>query len=168
MATTHLRDTPVHTVGELPAVGSPAPGFTLVGPDLAPVSLEDLRGRTVVLNIFPSLDTGVCAASVRTFNARAAEAPGTTVLAVSADLPFAAGRFCTAEGIEHVQPASTFRSDFGAAYGVELADGPMAGLLARAVVVVDPDGRVAHVELVPEITQEPDYDAALAAAAAQA
>ena len=163
MATTHFRGTPVHTVGELPSPGEQAPAFTLVGQDLAPVSLADLTGRTVVLNVFPSLDTGVCAASVRTFNERAADLEDTTVLAVSADLPFAAARFCSAEGIENVRPASVFRSDFGDVYGVELADGPMAGLLARAVVVVDPEGRVVHTELVPEITAEPDYEAALAA-----
>ena len=166
MATTLFRDQPVHTVGDLPAVGSSAPDFTLLGADLAPVSLRDLRGRTVVLNIFPSLDTGTCAASVRAFNERAAGLEGTTVLAVSADLPFAAARFCAVEGIENVRTGSVLRSDFGTAYGVEMTDGPLAGLLARAVVVVDPQGGVTHVELVPEIAQEPDYEAALAAAGA--
>lgn len=162
MATTHFKDTSVHTVGELPEVGSAAPEFTLTGSDLSSVTLADLKGRTVVLNIFPSLDTGVCAASVRRFNQEAAGLEDTTVLAVSADLPFAAGRFCSAEGIENVVTGSVFRSDFGTAYGVELVDGPMQGLLARAVVVVDPEGTVAYTELVPEITTEPDYEAALA------
>lgn len=164
MATTLFKGTPVHTVGELPAVGAQAPAFTLTGRDLAPIGLADLAGRTVVLNIFPSLDTGVCAQSVRRFNEAAAGLADTTVLAVSADLPFAAGRFCSAEGIEQVVPGSVFRSDFGTAYGVELADGPMQGLLARAVVVVDPEGTVVHTELVPDISSEPDYDAALTAA----
>lgn len=162
MATTHFKGTSVHTVGELPEVGSAAPEFTLTGSDLSSVTLADLKGRTVVLNIFPSLDTGVCAASVRRFNQEAAGLEDTTVLAVSADLPFAAGRFCSAEGIENLVTGSVFRSDFGTAYGVELADGPMRGLLARAVVVVDAEGTVAYTELVPEITTEPDYEAALA------
>ncbi len=160
-----LRGTPVHTVGRLPEVGSPAPGYVLTGTDLADVTPASFAGRTVVLNIFPSVDTGVCALSVRTFNERAAALAGTTVLCVSMDLPFALTRFCGAEGIEHVVTASAFRSDFGRAYGVELADGPMRGLLSRAVVVVGPDGTVRHAEQVPEIAQEPDYDAALAAIA---
>ena len=166
MADITFRSTPVSTVGELPAVGAAAPAFELVGQDLAPISLAELAGRTVVLNIFPSVDTGVCAASVRTFNERAADLQDTVVLAVSADLPFAAARFCGAEGIEDVLPASTFRSDFGDAYGVRMEDGPLAGLLARSVVVIGPDGTVTHTELVPEIAQEPDYEAALAAAQA--
>ena len=166
MADITFRSTPVTTVGELPAVGSPAPAFELVGQDLAPISLADLAGRTVVLNIFPSIDTGVCATSVRTFNQRAADLEDTVVLAVSADLPFAAARFCGAEGIENVLPASTFRSDFGDVYGVRMEDGPIAGLLARSVVVIGQDGTVKHTELVPEIAQEPDYEAALAAAQA--
>lgn len=166
MADITFRSTPVTTVGELPAVGSAAPAFELVGRDLAPVSLAELAGKTVVLNIFPSVDTGVCAASVRTFNQRAADLQDTVVLAVSADLPFAAARFCAAEGIEAVLPASTFRSDFGDAYGVRMEDGTLAGLLARSVVVIGPDGTVKHTELVPEIAQEPDYEAALAAAQA--
>jgi thioredoxin-dependent peroxiredoxin len=166
MADITFRSTPVSTVGELPAVGSAAPAFELVGQDLFAITLADLSGKTVVLNIFPSIDTGVCATSVRTFNQRAAEAADTVVLAVSADLPFAAARFCGAEGIENVLPASTFRSDFGDAYGVRMQDGPLAGLLARSVVVIGADGTVKHTELVPEIAQEPDYDAALAAAQA--
>jgi len=166
MADITFRSTPVSTVGELPAVGSAAPAFELVGQDLAAISLADLAGRTVVLNIFPSIDTGVCATSVRTFNQRAADLEDAVVLAVSADLPFAAARFCGAEGIENVLPASTFRSAFGDDYGVRMADGPLEGLLARSVVVIGPDGTVKHTELVPEIAQEPDYEAALAAARA--
>ena len=164
MATTHMKSTPVHTVGELPQVGTSAPDFTLAGADLSPVTLQALRGRHVILNIFPSLDTGVCAASVREFNSRAAGLGDTTVLAVSADLPFAAARFCSAEGIDHVRSGSVFRSTFGDDYGVRMTDGPLEGLLARAVVVLDPDGVVRHAQLVPEITAEPDYEAALAAA----
>lgn len=164
MADITFRSTPVTTVGDLPAVGGAAPAFELVGQDLATIDLADLAGKTVVLNIFPSVDTGVCATSVRTFNRRAADLEDTVVLAVSADLPFAAARFCGAEGIEDVLPASTFRSDFGDVYGVRMQDGPLEGLLARSVVVIGPDGVVRHTELVPEIAQEPDYDAALAAA----
>lgn len=163
MATTAFKSTPVTTVGELPAVGSAAPAFELTGADLSPVTLEALFGRTVVLNIFPSLDTGVCAASVRKFSELAASLENTTVLAVSADLPFAAGRFCSAEGIDNVATGSVFRSTFGQDYGVTQADGPMAGLLARAVVVIDPQGVVKYTELIPEITTEPDYESALAA-----
>ncbi|OCB27793.1 lipid hydroperoxide peroxidase [Mycobacterium malmoense] len=163
MAQITLRGNPINTVGELPAVGSPAPAFSLTGGDLGAVSSDQLGGKAVVLNIFPSVDTPVCAASVRTFNERAA-ASGATVVCVSKDLPFAFARFCGAEGIENVTTASAFRSSFGEDYGVTLEDGPMAGLLARAIVVVGPDGKVTYTELVPEIAQEPNYDAALAAA----
>ncbi len=163
MAEVTLGGNPVHTSGELPSVGSAAPAFTLTGSDLGDVSSADLAGKNVVLNIFPSIDTPTCATSVRTFNERAAGLDDTVVLCVSADLPFAAGRFCGAEGIENVKTASTFRSGFGADYGVDLVDGKLAGVLARAVVVVGPDGTVRHTELVPEIAQEPDYDAALGA-----
>jgi thioredoxin-dependent peroxiredoxin len=162
MAEITFRGNPLHTVGELPAVGSPAPAFTLTGMDLSDVTLGDFAGQKVVLNIFPSIDTAVCAASVRTFNERAAALGGTKVLNVSADLPFAMGRFCGAEGIEDVESASAFRSDFGETYGVRIAEGPLAGLMSRAVVVVDGDGVVTYTEQVPEIGQEPDYDAALA------
>ncbi|SRR5580765_1469524 len=162
MATTALRGTPVTTSGELPAIGTPAPSFTLVGPDLVEFSSGDLSGR-LVINIFPSVDTGVCAQSVRTFNERAAGLENTTVVCVSKDLPFAQARFCGAEGIDQVKVGSAFRSDFGTAYGVTLADSPMQGLLARSVVVVDADGSVVYTELVPEISTEPDYDAAIAA-----
>ncbi len=164
MAQITLRGNPINTVGELPAVGSPAPAFTLTGTDLGSVSDEQFRGKPFLLNIFPSIDTPVCATSVRTFNERAA-ASGVAVLCVSKDLPFAQNRFCGAEGIENVVTASAFRDGFGEDYGVTLADGPMAGLLARAVVVVGANGDVVYTELVPEIAQEPDYDAALAASA---
>ncbi|MEZ5374278.1 MAG: thiol peroxidase [Microthrixaceae bacterium] len=128
------------------------------------MSLGDLAGRNVVLNVFPSVDTPTCAASVRTFNERAASLDNTTVLCVSADLPFAQQRFCGAEGIENVQMGSTFRNpDFGRSYGLTMTDGPMAGLLARAVVVVNGEGQVVHSQLVPELADEPDYDEALAA-----
>ena len=163
MAQITLRGNPINTVGDLPAVGSAAPAFALTGVDLGPVTNEQFSGKPVVLNIFPSIDTPVCATSVRTFNERAA-ADGATVVNVSKDLPFAQKRFCGAEGIENVITASAFRDSFGQDYGIVLADGPMAGLLARAIVVIGADGNVAYTELVPEIAQEPDYDAALAAA----
>ena len=164
MAQVTLQGNPFRTVGELPALGASAPDFTLVKTDLSELTLKELRGKRVVLNVFPSVDTSVCAASVRTFNKRAGEAPGTVVLCVSMDLPFAGARFCGAEGLQAVHPASAFRSDFGKAYGLTLAEGPLKGLLARAVLVLDEGGTVKHVQLVPEIAQEPDYDAALAAA----
>jgi thiol peroxidase len=163
MAQITLRGNAINTIGELPALGSPAPGFSLTGADLGAVSNQQFHDKPLLLNIFPSLDTPVCAASVRTFNERAAGS-GLSVLCVSKDLPFAQQRFCGAEGIENVTTASAFRDSFGEDYGVTMADGPMAGLLARAVVVIDADGKVAYTELVPEIAAEPDYDAALAAA----
>lgn len=162
MATTAFKGNPVQTSGELPAVGSTAPDFDLVGDGLAPVTRAETPGR-VVLNIFPSVDTGVCAQSVRTFNERAASLDNTTVVNVSQDLPFALGRFCAAEGIDKVKVGSGFRSSFADDYGVRMTDGPLAGLLARSVVVLDEDGKVIYTELVPEIGQEPDYDAAIAA-----
>jgi thioredoxin-dependent peroxiredoxin len=161
MALITFRGNPLNTVGTLPEVGSKAPAFTLTGMDLSDVSLADFAGQNVVLNIFPSVDTAVCAASVRTFNERAAALEGTTVLNVSADLPFALGRFCGAEGIDKVQSASVFRSDFGDTYGVKIAEGPLAGLMSRAVVVVDGDGVVTYTEQVPEIGQEPDYESVI-------
>ncbi|KRB74997.1 hypothetical protein ASE01_16645 [Nocardioides sp. Root190] len=161
MATTALGGNPVNTVGDLPAVGAAAPTFELVGSDFAAVSLSE--GQRAVLNIFPSVDTGVCAASVRKFNELAAGLENTTVINVSQDLPFAQARFCGAEGIENVTTASGFRTSFGDDYGVKLVDGKFEGLLARAVVVVGADGNVLHTELVPEIATEPDYDAAIAA-----
>jgi len=162
MAQITLRGNPINTVGELPAAGSAAPAFSLTGTDLGTVDSGQFGGKPVLLNIFPSIDTPVCATSVRTFNERAA-ASGATVLCVSNDLPFAQKRFCGAENIENVTSASAFRAGFGSDYGVTIADGPMAGLLARAVVVIGADGNVAYTELVPEIAQEPNYDAALAA-----
>ena len=162
MATTAFKGNPVNTVGELPAAGAAAPSYDLVGKDLAPLGPDASPGRTV-LNIFPSIDTGVCAASVRKFNELAAGLENTTVVNLSKDLPFAQGRFCGAEGIENVAVGSAFRSSFGEDYGVTMTDGPLAGLLARSVVVLDEGGKVVHTELVPEITQEPDYDAAIAA-----
>ncbi|MGA1438412.1 MAG: thiol peroxidase [Ilumatobacteraceae bacterium] len=163
MASVTLRGNPFNTSGELPSVGSAAPAFSLVGRDLSEVSNETLAGKKVVLNIFPSIDTTTCATSVRTFNERAASLDNTVVLCVSEDLPFAANRFCGAEGIENVLTGSAFRGDFAQAYGVRLEGGPFAGLMARAVVVIDESGTVTHTELVPEIAQEPDYDAALGA-----
>ena len=160
MATTALDGTPAHTVGELPALGSDAPAFTLTGSDFGEVTLP--AGTRTVLNIFPSVATGVCAASVRRFNEIAAEHDDTTVICVSADLPFALASFCGAEGIENVVAASAFRSGFGTDYGVTLVDSKWEGLLARAVVVVDADGKVVHTQVVPDIGTEPDYDAVLA------
>jgi thioredoxin-dependent peroxiredoxin len=157
-----LRGNPINTVGELPAVGSQAPAFSLTGTDLGSVRSEQFGGKPLLLNIFPSVDTPVCATSVRTFNERAA-ASGLTVVCVSKDLPFAQNRFCGAEGIDNVTTASAFRDGFGEDYGVTIVDGPMAGLLARAVVVIGAKGDVVYSELVPEIAQEPDYDAAVAA-----
>lgn len=163
MASTAFKGTTVTTTAELPAVGSQAPDFTLTGADLSEVTGEGLRGRRVVLNIFPSIDTGVCATSVRRFNELAAGLDDTTVVCASADLPFALGRFCGAEGLENVVTGSSFRSSFGEDYGVTMSDGPLRGLLARSVLVLDAEGKVLHSELVPELTTEPDYDAAVAA-----
>ena len=162
MATTVHRGATVHTSGELPSVGSPAPAYVLTGSDLQDFDRSATTGR-VVLNIFPSIDTPTCARSVRRFNELAAGLDSTTVVCVSEDLPFAHRRFCGAEGIEQVRVGSTFRGDFGERYGVRLLDGAFTGLLARAVVVIDVDGTVLHSELVPDIGQEPDYDAAVAA-----
>lgn len=162
MADTAFQGTPAHTVGDLPAVGEKAPNFTTVSAELKDVNGDSLRGKRVVLNIFPSVDTGVCAASEREFNKRATDLENTAVVSVSKDLPFALGRFCAAEGIENVEATSAFRSSFGEDFGVTLTDSPLAGLLGRSVVVLDTDGTVLHSQLVPEITTEPDYDAALA------
>lgn len=161
MADITLGGNPIQTSGNLPAVGTDAPDFELVKGDLDSVTKADLAGQNVILNIFPSVDTGVCATSVRTFNERAASLDNTTVLCVSADLPFAASRFCGAEGIDDVETGSTFRGDFLTDYGVKMTDGKLAGVAARAVVVLDGAGKVTHSELVPEIAQEPDYDAAI-------
>ena len=162
MSTIRFHGEPANTVGELPAVGSAAPAFALTAADLSDLTNESLAGKRVVLNIFPSIDTGVCAASVREFNKRAASLDNTAVVCVSADLPFAAGRFCAAEGIDDVLVGSSFRSSFGKDYGVTLVDTPLAGLLARAVVVLDADGTVLHEELVADMANEPNYDAAVA------
>ena len=162
MAQTAFKGTPVQLSGELPRPGAAAPDFTLTRSDLSDVSLTDYAGKTVVLNIFPSIDTPVCAMSVRKFNAEIGNFDNAVVLCVSADLPFAHARFCGAEGLDHVVSASTFRSSgFGDAYGMRITGGPLAGLMARAVVVIDGQGKVAYTQLVEEISQEPDYDKAL-------
>ena len=166
MAQVTLGGNPIHTNGELPAVGSKLPNATLTGVDLKDVSLADVQGKKV-LNIFPSVDTGVCAASIREFNKRAAGLDGVSVLCISNDLPFAMKRFCGAEGIENVHNFSGFRSSFASDFGVEVTDSGFAGLMARAVVVTDADNIVKYVELVPEIGQEPNYDAAIAGASAR-
>ena len=163
MAQVTLGGNPVNTVGELPAVGGAAPSYTLAGADLSDITPDSFGGKKVVLNIFPSIDTPTCATSVRTFNEAVAGRDDAVVLCVSQDLPFAQARFCGAEGLSNVVTGSAFRSDFGNDFGVSLADGKLAGLFARAVVVVDESGQVVHTELVPEIAKEPDYDAALAA-----
>ena len=164
MATVTLKGNPIDVAGSFPQKGQKAPGFKLVAKDLKDVSLADYAGKRKVLNIVPSLDTAVCAASARHFNQAAASLDNTVVLVVSADLPFAQGRFCSAEGLANVVPLSMMRDrDFARAYGVLLVDGPLAGLCARAVVVLDEHDRVVYAQLVDEITTEPDYEAALAA-----
>jgi thiol peroxidase len=164
MAKITLKGNEIETIGSLPEVDSVAPDFSLVKTDLSELSLKDYRGKTVVLNIFPSIDTGVCAASVRKFNSEASDQADSVVLCISADLPFAHNRFCEAEGLKNVVAASAFRSDdFGKNYGQTITTGPLAGLLARSVVVINPEGKVKYTEQVPEITQEPDYEAALKA-----
>ena len=164
MSTIAFHGNSINTSGNLPAKGTKAPDFKLVKSDLSEIKLSDLKGKKVVLNIFPSLDTGVCAASVRHFNKAAGELDNTVVVCVSKDLPFAHGRFCTAEGLKNVVTASDFREgNFGRDYGVNMNEGPLAGLHSRAVVVLDENGMVTYTEQVPEITQEPDYEAALKA-----
>ena len=164
MSTITFQGTNVNTNGQLPATGSAAPDFRLVKTDLSELALSELKGKRVVLNIFPSADTDVCAMSVRKFNKDAASLENTVVLAISKDLPFAQARFCTTEGIKNVITLSAFRdTTFENAYGVLMIDGPLQGLLSRAVVVIDESGKVIYTEQVPEITQEPNYDAALAA-----
>lgn len=163
MAKITRKGEPVTTSGELPAKGSEAPGFTLVKSDMSDLSLSELKGKKVILNIFPSLDTGTCATSMRKFNQLAAGKTGTVVLGISKDLPYAHRRFCSTEGITNVITLSGFRDPgFGKAYGVDMLDGIMAGLYARSIVVIDETGRVIHTQLVQEITTEPDYDSALA------
>jgi thiol peroxidase len=161
MASISLKGKAITTTGTLPAVGTIAPDVTLTGVDLADVKLSDLKGKKVI-NIFPSLDTGVCAMSVRTFAQKVAGKGGMTVVNVSADLPFAHKRFCTAEGISGVVNLSSFRSNFAEAWGLKIAEGGMKGLCSRSVVVLDADNKVLYTEQVPEITTEPNYEAALA------
>ena len=164
MAQITFKNSPVHTAGSLPKVGEKAPGFSVTKTDLSETTLADYRGKRLVLNIFPSIDTPVCAASVRKFNDQASKMKNTAVLCVSKDLPFAHKRFCAAEGLENVISASEFRNNsFSDAYHVKITDGPLAGLFSRAVVVIDESGKVIYTEQVPEITQEPDYAKALAA-----
>jgi thiol peroxidase len=163
MATITFKGQAVHTSGQLPLVGHPCPDFCLTGVDLADITLTSLEGQRVILNVFPSLDTPVCADSVRTFNERAAESPDTVVLCVSMDLPFAHHRFCGTQGLDRVVPASAFRArEFGDWMGLRMEDGRLAGLLARAIIALDENGTVVHTQLVPELTQEPDYDLAIA------
>lgn len=162
MAKITLKGNPWNTCGELPKTETKAPNFKLTKNDLANVTLEDFKGKKVVLNIFPSIDTPVCATSVKKFNERAGTLKNAVVLCVSKDLPFAQKRFCGAEGVEKALTLSAFRDEnFGKAYGVEIVDGPLAGLFARSVVVLDETGKVRYAELVPEIAQEPNYEACL-------
>ena len=164
MAKITFKGNPVNTAGNLPEVGSKAPDFTLVKSDMGSLSLSELRGKKVLLNIFPSLDTSVCATTVRKFNELAAGTGNVVVLGISKDLPFAHGRFCTTEGISNLVTLSGFRDrEFGRSYGVDYIDGPVVGLYSRAVVIIDEDGKVIYTEQVPEHTHEPDYDAALKA-----
>ena len=162
MAKTAFKGNPVETSGSLPKIGEVAPEFKLVNSSLEEVKLSDFKVKNVILNIFPSLDTGVCAASVRKFNDDASSLDNTVILGISSDLPFAAGRFCSMEGIDNTIALSLFRDDsFAKDYGVLLMDGPMKGLTARAVVVVNPEGKVIYNQLVPEISEEPDYNSAI-------
>lgn len=163
MAQITLKGNPINTCGELPKVGTSAPDFCLTGTDLADVTLKSFAGKRIILNIFPSVDTPVCATSVRQFNAKASSLPDTVVLCVSLDLPFAFKRFCGAEGLDNVHPVTEMRArGFGEDYGVRISDGPLAGLLSRAVVVIDKNGTVTHTQQVPEITTEPNYEDAVA------
>lgn len=156
-----MQGNPMHLYGELPKVGEDAPNFALVAKDLSEICLHDYKGKRIVLNIFPSLDTDVCAASVRKFNVDASQLENTVVLCVSMDLPFAAQKFCVANGIDNVAPASGFRSDFGQNYGVEITDGPLRGLYARCLVIIDENGKIKGTSLCKEITEEPDYQFAI-------
>lgn len=164
MASITFRGTEVHTAGALPAVGSKAPDFKLTAGDLSDKRLSDYKGKNIILNIFPSIDTGTCATSVRTFNEKAGALQNTVVLCVSKDLPFAQGRFCGAEGIENVQTLSEYKDNsFSDAYQIKMTDGPLTGLLSRAVVVIGSDGVIRYTEQVSEIADEPNYDAAISA-----
>lgn len=165
MATVTLKGNPFNTNGDLPATGSTAPEFKLVKTDLSELTSAELKGKRVVLNIFPSVDTPTCATSVRTFNTEASKLDNTVVVCASQDLPFALARFCGAEGLDKVIPASAFRSDFASDFGLKLVEGPLAGLTARAVVVLDTEGKVVYTELVSEVANEPNYEAALKALA---
>lgn len=159
-----FKGNPVNTAGDLPAIGIKAPSFTLTKTDLSEVSLSDFNGKRVVLNIFPSIDTEVCAASVRRFNAEASKLDNTVVLCISRDLPFAHSRFCGAEGLDQVISLSDYKNDlFDQAYGVKMIDGPLAGLHSRAVVIINKEGKVTHVEQVKDIVEEPNYEAAIKA-----
>lgn len=151
----------VRTVGTLPKVGDRAPDFILTSPDLSDKTLDDFKGKKIILNIFPSLDTKVCQASVRKFNEEASQLNNTVVLGVSADLPFATSRFCEIEGIKNVKPLSTFRSNFGDQYGVKISEGKLKGLMSRAVVIIAPNGKILYTEQVHDISHEPNYKAAL-------
>lgn len=158
METVYFQGAPIHTCGTIPTVGTKAPEFTLVKTDLSEVKLSDYAGKTVVLNCFPSIDTPVCAASVRRFNVEATALPDTVVICVSMDLPFAGARFCAADGIDNVIVASAFRSpSFAKDYGLEFVDGPLKGLLARTVLIIDKEGKIAYRDIVEEVTNEPDY-----------
>ena len=161
MANITLHDNPVTTVGNLPEVGSNVKDFNLVNVELKPKSNQDYAGKKMIFNIFPSIDTGVCQAAARKFNEEAAKLDNTVVLNVSKDLPFALNRFCAAEGLDNVESLSDYRSNFGNDYGVQITDSPMEGLLSRAVIVADENGKVLYTEQVPEIAQEPNYEAAL-------
>ena len=164
MANITLKGSPFNTCGDLPAVGSAAPAFTLVNGELADVTLNTYAGKKKILNIVPSLDTPTCATSTRKFNEKASQLENTVVLIISADLPFAQGRFCETEGLKNVVPLALMRSrDFGKDYGVLITDGPLAGITARAIVVIDENDTVTYTELVAEVADEPDYDNALAA-----
>ena len=164
MATITLKGTAIETIGDLPNVGAKAPIFTLTKRDFSETNLDDFAGKRMVLNIFPSIDTQVCATSVRRFNVEASKLENSVVLCISADLPFAHERFCGAEGIDDVLSLSSFRSEaFGNDYGVKITSGPLTGLMSRAIVIIDESGKVIYTEQVPEIVQEPNYEAALAA-----
>lgn len=161
MANITLAGKAIETIGTLPRVGEPAPAFTLTGTDLADVTQDDFADQRLVLNIFPSIDTPICAASVRRFNQEASTLADTVVLCISADLPFAHGRFCEAEGLNDVVPLSTVRSSFGKDYGLAIVNGPLAGFMSRAIVIIDQSGMVTYTEQVLEIKEDPDFEAAL-------
>lgn len=166
MATVAFKGNPVHTVGDLPAKGTKAPAFSLTGTDLQDVGLEAFAGKRKILSIVPSLDTGICAMSAKRFNQEVAKLGNVVIINISADLPFAAKRFCDSEKLQHIVSLSTFRApDFGRKYGMAISEGPLKGLLTRAIVVLNQHDEVVYTELVPEITTEPNYDAALAAVA---